>query len=822
MSPNRRKFLQNTVVALPGVAFIGAEQSAAATVGLNEPAEMPADERCDYGWLNARDCGASGSPFRTSAKTMSGSRQITVADVGDFRVGQGVMVSKCNIRYGRTRMWSFGIPYVTHTREVGNTIEVRGYDGSAGSCVVYVLDIAPSSTPAFRWTEDLGKTWHGEIPINHNWQPLSGGIEVRFNERKWEEGYVIAFDARDQLISKIEKIEGNVLTLKDEANRSVDDAVVRHNDTLALQEAVDRGVREKLNVFVPVGRYMLAESIKVRDAKAITIEGGSSADTVLDISEGQGACFTLSEGTEVNVRNFSMVGFMGFDEAAQGGSLNVKGSTHIWGFWLKYCKAIDIRNTERVMIENCHATKMSGEAFESQGRSRATAKPGESYTKWITYNRCSVVNSARNAFNYVMSSIENTSILNCRIIDCGGNAWEGASRFVRFIGNYVRNSGPVGIGNLGPANREEGLITPENRHMMYPELGAGQHIVADNVFEGAVSYGGRIGSFAVRSSRGSTQVIVRNNLFINFNSSGIDVSGATSLSEYPAANTVITGNIFDMTCIGQQPVNRVAISVGVNDTIISDNQIYVRGKADPMVTGIRLREPALNVIAHDNLMSNCGIAIITDKGMADVGEVVNGKTFRRSAGTSGLPLERTEPGLTSGWTLVWRSDTDSDKYNGISVIESFDPKTLSFRLREPYDMKVRDRYEISVPSAGWSVHNNIVTDCIRPVILNSYGSKTSIFRGNLVTRGNTGNVKAAIEVHGQFQLNDNRILDFDEAESTALALHPDPIGRICQCQYIGNVFHNCNRVIKASKPELWENSIKKDNQAIDCVHKIPE
>lgn len=42
---------------------------------------------------------------------------------------------------------------------------------------------------------------------------------MRLNARDWETGYVIAFGARDQLISRIEKIEGKVLTLRDPANR---------------------------------------------------------------------------------------------------------------------------------------------------------------------------------------------------------------------------------------------------------------------------------------------------------------------------------------------------------------------------------------------------------------------------------------------------------------------------------------------------------------------------------------------------------------------------------------------------------------------------
>ena len=320
---------------------------------------------------------------------------------------------------------------------------------------------------------------------------------------------------------------------------------------------------------------MLAKSIVVKDAGAIIIEGASSEDTVLDISEGQGFCFHLIDGTQVMVRNFRMLGFMGFDERDKAGEIRTLGSSAVWGFALKHCKAMAIRNTERVLVENCHATRMSGEAFEASGRSRGTAKPGQPYSQWITYLRCSAVNCARNAFNDVMCGIENTSILNCRIIDCGGNAWEGASRFVKFIGNYVRNSGPVGIGNLGIPNREEESLNSQNREKMYPDVGAGQHIVADNVFEGFVPYA----TNAVCTRVGATQVIIRNNLFINFNSCAVEVSGQSSSTLYPSANTIITGNIFDMTAVGMKPIRRWAINVSANDTIISDNQIYVRGEA---------------------------------------------------------------------------------------------------------------------------------------------------------------------------------------------------------------------------------------------------
>ena len=819
MKTSRRNFLKKAAVTAPGMAIIGT-QGVPGTVNLKEPEEVISDHMYEDGWLNVSECGASGSTFQTIAVTKSGSKQITVANVGDFKVGQGVMVSKCNIRYEKIQMWSTGIPYVTDRRSVGNSFEIRGYDGTAGSWMIYVLDIAPSSNPAFRWTDDLGRTWHPEVPVSHDWQPLSGGVEVKFNQKDWDAGYSIAFGARDQLISRIEKIEGNVLTLGDEANRTVSDAVVRHNDTFALQEAVDRGIKEKLNVFVPVGHYILAKTILVKDANALTIEGASSVDTVLDISEGEGPCFTLEDGTEIMIRNFRLLGFMGFDEADKAGSLATRGTKFVWGFGLKYCCAVDINNTERVLVENCHASRMSGECFVAGGRSRGTTKPGQSYTQWITYRRCSVTDSARNAFNDTMHSVENTSVLNCRIVDVGGCTWESASRFVKFIGNYVRNSGPVAIGNLGPSNRESNKITPENRNRMYPELGSGQHIVADNVFEGNVSYGGRFGGRAIHSTWGATQVIIRNNLFINYNSSCIEAFGNTDATHYASANTIITGNIFDLTCIGQKPISRTALTISSNDAIVSDNQIYVRGSADPLVTAIRLREPALNVNIHDNLIRNCGIGLVTEKAMANVGEVKDNKTFLRLNSQYGLPQDRIRPETVRGWTLIWRSSEGT--MQGISVIESFDPETLCFKLREPHEMKMGDRFDVIAPSLNWTMHDNTVTDCLRPVVLDSYGSRTSIFKSNLVTRGNTANVPHGIEVHGCFQLVDNRLIDFDENKAIAMALYPDAIGRICKSQYQGNIFENCSGVINESQPELWKSSMTKNNQAIECIGKIPK
>lgn len=724
------------------------------------------------GWLNARDCGASGSKFQTQAATTAGSKQIRVADLGDFKVGQGVMVSRCNARYSGSSLWGPHSKYAA-SGPLGDAIEMRGYDGSAGSWVVYVLDVDPARPTVFRWTEDLGRTWHDGVPITYDWQPLAGGTEVRFRKFPWQEGYTAVLVGRDQLVTTIEKIEGRVLTLKDPTNRSVADAVVRHNDTAALQSAVDQAIREKKNLFVPVGNYRLSGDVVVRGAAAITIEGQSAVDTVLDLSEGEGSCLHLAHGTEVTVRNFTMLGHMGFDESDKAGLLRTYGGTAVWGFYFKKCNAMCIEGTERVLVENCHGRRMSMECFYSSGPGRHGLREPARYTKSLTYLRCSAIDCARNGFNN-NDHAENTSILQCRIVDVGGCTWEGASRFVRFIGNYVRNSGTVAMGNI----RSRG----ENLEI----LGSAQHIVADNVFEGRTCYGGRPGGYIVRATDGATQVIVRNNLFINYNSSAIEIVSGGDERSLPASVCTITGNIMDMTAIGEPSRRRTAIHAGVTGAVLSDNQIYTRGPCDTNVTAICLSEPAVGLIVHDNLLRNCGAGIVSDSAWSLVGEVLDATTFR--AGRGRIPPERRQSHCYRGWNVAWFRD---GKPQGLSVLAAFDPETLCFKLQEPREIRVGDRFHLFPRSADWQIHDNTVTGCLRPVVLEGFGSETCVFRNNLLSRGDVTGVKAALEVHGRYQFFANQFHGFDEPGSAAVATVADPFGRVRQNLYRDNIIQRC-------------------------------
>ena len=88
----------------------------------------------------------------------------------------------------------------------------------------------------------MGRTWKPMTPITYQWQPLRGGLEIRFQPFEWAEGYSASFSLRDQLLSTIEKIEGQRISLKDPPSKSVRNAILRHCDDAALQAAVDLGL----------------------------------------------------------------------------------------------------------------------------------------------------------------------------------------------------------------------------------------------------------------------------------------------------------------------------------------------------------------------------------------------------------------------------------------------------------------------------------------------------------------------------------------------------------------------------------------------------
>lgn len=741
------------------------------------------------GWLSARDCGASGSSVETTASTQAGSPQIRVASPASFQVGQGVMVSRCNIRYLTPLLWGPGEPYLGTSKDPG--LEIRGYDGRTSGWIVYLLEI-DGPGPTFRWTDDLARTWKAsKVPVTHDWQRLSDGTEVRFSRRPWQPGHMISFTARDQLVSRITKIDGPVLTLEHPANRDSSDALVRHCDSAALQALLDRAVKEKKNVFLPNGHYRLAHGLILRSPAGTIVEGQSGVDTLLDISPGQGPCLALQQGEEATVRNLRMLGHTGLAE--QPGAFRTSSGFSFWACTLKSCQAVSITGTGRVLVENVHASRMAAECFFSAGPYRKGVDEPRQYTRSATFLRCSVTDCAANAFNNC-DFAENTSILHCRINGAGWHTYEGSGRFIRFIGNYVRNGGPVTIGDIPHT-------LPRLDH--YHDLGIGQAVVADNVFEGI----GRCGGVTV--VYGTTQVAVRGNLFVNYNGTAIRALSNTVHNNWPSQNVTITGNVIDLTCVDDKPAYRTGLVLHASDTIASDNQVYVRGVCDPKVSAIELGEGALNLNVHDNLIRNCGRGIGTARLGGQVTEVLDSGAFRQK----GLPLQWRTSHRYRGWNLVW---LEKGKPATAAVIDAYDPDSLSFKLRNTHPIKVGDWFEVYPPVANWTVHHNTITGCLQPLLFDCYGSPATHFSDNLVARGEACGAPRALSLSGRLDLWSNRVFGFDEPAACALFLSPDRLGRPCANLFRANHFENCSQVLSEGEPGLWKACRLEGNLAIGC------
>lgn len=632
----------------------------------------------NMGYLNARDFGASGSAFETTGRATAGSTRIEVTEIGDFSVGQQLKMSGCLPRCDCFQLYGPQPKHANH-RPVNGEVELRGWDASNGDHVVYFLDIDPQTPTFFRWTDDQGRTWHDDVPIDGQWHVLSGGLEVRFQDFDWSQGWVVAIVMRASLTAQIVGIEENTLIVDTPATRSCTDRIV-HSDTLALQTAIDTALAEDADLWIPEGTYRLSDSLHIDNARSFTLRGASPERTILDIGLGGldsggkgGSCVSLNGGTEVNIRDLGFRGAVGFDRRDQAGHMLTRGATGVWGFYFMKCNAMKIRNTRRVYVENCHARKMSAECFYSGGTSRTLHSEPEQYTTSITYIRCSVEDCARNAFNN-NDFAENTHIIDCRIRDVGGCAWEGASRFVQMRGCYIRNAGSVGIGNI------------RNRHENFETLGSGQHVIVDNTFESCCPYG--LAMLSVGA--GASQVIIKGNTFVNFNSNAILVVGDTGPADLPARGVIISGNSFDMTAQDEPSRPRTAIGITASDVTVSDNQIYST-VLDDALTGIELRNDAVGTIIHDNLIRGCGKAIHHTTVTGQVGTVIDDRHFYRARTNSwhdDPPTLRRRSHRYRGWQILWSNGETS-------VIEDFDPDSCIFTLRESRNLQSGDCFTMT-------------------------------------------------------------------------------------------------------------------------------
>lgn len=685
------------------------------------------------GWIDAKTSGASGSEFEVIGKIKEGSDKIEVDNIGDFEIGQWVTVSKCYLHH-HGMIYNTEAPYFAKNQSpLKDEIEIRGLD-LPKEWQVFVLHFENTNPVTFKWlavdpkyqTKTTTKPiirrewcWQGEnIPITGEWINLADGVQIRFNKLDWLPGQSASFHARNRLTAQITDISENTLTLSKTANCSATDAVVRHNDQIALQSAIDKAIVEKKGVFIPAGRYRLSTGLWIRNT-SLRIEGAHREHTILDASEDNTPAFWISGGKDVQVRNLAMTGHTGFMELPSNMPFKTETGFPFWPtaneeMQVKGCAAANVVSTEHLLFEDVNVARMASEAFYLHGSDRYGEPPyiqephegmdelQKQYTKSCIFNRCRVVDCGFNAFNNNDHG-ENTSILHCHV-ERVLNFCEGAGRFTRIIGNYVLDGCASGIHG-----------GTKNKNM---ELGPCQAIISDNIFEaGNISGGISIGDSA-------TQVIVSNNMFIGYGKESA-ITAISSARHVPCRSIIITGNSIDLTAMeGQSNNERVGISIECSNVTVANNQIFVRGENNPKTTGIQIADHVTNINAHDNIIENCDHGLrsgcrvyIKDKNHfefhhteSEVSEVIDSKSFIDQH----IPGTWDRQPACENWNILWKSGANTGKVTKVVHLET-EKRTVT--LQDNISINTGDKFFIYPDYSNWQIHHNTMYKCANPLLI---------------------------------------------------------------------------------------------------------
>ena len=679
-------------------------------------------------FYNVKDFGAAGSREKIELTSTAGSNIYIASEIKDFKVGDSILLEGGVPRvinkqiFARTDTSPINPRPEKRRYLINGELEFLGYNGRERE--TYVIDLCPETPDVVRWSKDNGTSWVENVPIINNEAEIDGCKLIIHDFEDKEYGCTVVFSCISREAGEILSVNGNEIELSITATVSRVCELL-HSDSDAIQRAVDLAIENSGTVYIPNGEYRLARTIRITEANGLSIVGESAAgvvikngyiipDTAVDCTNGP--CFRLLDCRDVSIKGVTMIGNMPFAKRHLGGCIKTTRGvepTKVYGFYFNWTSAMAMRNVERVKIEDCHARNMSGEAFYSKSLPRRIDNVPELYQKSITYLNCSAEDCARNGFNNNDEG-ENTSVIGCRIVNVGGCAWEGSSRYVKFIGNYVRCAGPVAIGNLRTRSAE------------VERLGTAQHIVADNYFEEGVCYGGA----AITVGAAAGQVIIKNNVFVNFNSNAIHLVPHSQHSDLPPEHVIITGNSIDMTAEYSPSEKRYGIRVGCDYATVSDNQIYTRGpKADEQLSCIELVGNSANTLIHSNTLSNAGIGISYERAHGFVGYVKDEKSFYRREPQYGLPglppVPRRRSHRFENWIIEWKS-------GGSSVIETCDPETKLITLKESRACTTDEEFYIRPPVPSAVVRGNILSGNIKAESFDEGMKNAVITADNLV------------------------------------------------------------------------------------------
>ena len=206
-----------------------------------------------YVCANVRNFNASGSSQTTLGNISLGSNQLSVSSIIDFSVGQGIIVAGAG--YHETVLLNIT------TNAIYSSVVNISLDGIRTSVSVNNGDSASAVADKIRATSFNGWTVGGLAgstsiifiantignKMDANYYPLASGANGTIKT---------ILQGSIDLVSKINSITGNIITISNFSNETISNTIISHDDSWAIQNAInncsDNGV-----VYIPEGTYML-------------------------------------------------------------------------------------------------------------------------------------------------------------------------------------------------------------------------------------------------------------------------------------------------------------------------------------------------------------------------------------------------------------------------------------------------------------------------------------------------------------------------------------------------------------------------------------
>jgi hypothetical protein len=248
--------------------------------------------------VNVMDYGAAGVETETTGTITSGSTSLVVADPTSFAVGNYIRVGTkqvvdVTILTGATSTGTITVSYGV------NTVTEVNYNWAvsvvSGDTAAQVAEKIRAATGLVRWTMSgtgatIRFTCSQALPITTGFSVSGRGVTASAS--------IITTGSTAVSSAKITVVAGDTLTLDTAATASATDGIVSHNDTAAINAAINASSAQDI-IYIPAGTYPLWTQVLAPAHRSNRTIRGAGNETILRLN----ASAALSIGTTDSANN---------------------------------------------------------------------------------------------------------------------------------------------------------------------------------------------------------------------------------------------------------------------------------------------------------------------------------------------------------------------------------------------------------------------------------------------------------------------------------------------------------------------------------------